>query len=640
MAGKLLPTTRPNPIKEHTPELPAMEKRQDAEKEKAHQLSVQERIDALIEMACEISNQDAARALALSEEAYKLSQEPLYPKGLAGSLLQAGYALWQLGNYDESLAKSRLALGLFEAISDDLGKASALNNIGLAYWNLGDYETALSHYQEALELMPLVGDKKLESHVLSNIGIIYRMTGDQDNALQYYERAMKLREECGDERGIANSLNNIGVVCFQKGDYTAALSYFEKSLEIRERLDNERSVASSLNNIGEVYVKLGIDETALTYFNESLKKNNGRDKEAEIICCINLGGLYARRGALQDAVEYLQQALTTAQEIKAKPKIFAVHETLADVYAKIGDYESAFEHHRAFYRVQSEVMSEQSKLSLKGAQVRLEMERAENYRLKNVELAQTNDALREANRLKTELLHIAAHDLRNPLSAIISLLDLISQTPNTSPDEHRRYQEMIRGQVRHVLQLINDLLNSASIESGEVRLRKRAIDIGQLMQLVAMSNEHVARQKSQEFMLHIEPNAIAEIDEDRVREVLENLISNAIKYSPSGKKIWLEVKKNVEPSSQDRASTAAGEPHVLISIRDEGQGLTDEDKKKLFGKFQRLSARPTGGESSTGLGLSIVKQLVELHGGRIWAESEGKDKGSAFVVELPVKSAS
>ncbi len=621
-----------------------MEKRQELEIKLEKASTVQERIDALVELAREIGNQDATRALALSEDAYKLSQEPLYPKGLASSLLHAGYALWQLGNYDESLSKSRLALGLFEAISDDIGKATALNNIGLSYWNLGDYETALSHYQEALDLMPHVGDKKLESSVLSNIGIIYRTTGDQDNALQYYERSMKLREECGDERGIANSLNNIGVVYFQKENYTTALSYFEKSLAIRERLGNERSVASSLNNIGEVYAKLGIDETARSYFNESLQKNNGRDKETEIVCCLNLGDLYARRGAMYDAVAYLQQALTTAQEIKAKPKIFAVHEMLSDVYAKMGDYESAFEHHRAFYRVQSEVMSEQSKLSLKGAQVRLEMERAENYRLKNVELAQTNDALREANRLKSELLHIAAHDLRNPLSAVISLIDLIAQTPDAPSEQHRRYHEMIRGQVRHVLQLINDLLNSASIESGEVKLRKRVIDIGQLLQLLAMSNEHLAAQKSQEFILRIEPNCIAEIDEDRMREVFDNLISNAIKYSPTGKKIWLEVKKNTETSPHNRADIAADEqrlcPHILISIRDEGQGLTDDDKKKLFGKFQRLSARPTGGESSTGLGLSIVKQLVELHGGKIWAESEGKDKGSTFVVELPVKSTS
>jgi response regulator receiver sensor signal transduction histidine kinase (EC 2.7.3.-) len=116
-----------------------------------------------------------------------------------------------------------------------------------------------------------------------------------------------------------------------------------------------------------------------------------------------------------------------------------------------------------------------------------------------------------------------------------------------------------------------------------------------------------------------------------MREVIDNLISNAIKYSPQGTNITVRV----QHSKDDDAD---GAPSVLISVRDEGQGLTEEDMKKLFGKFQRLSARPTAGESSTGLGLSIVKQLVELHGGKVWAESEGKNKGSIFRIELPSAS--
>jgi signal transduction histidine kinase len=106
-----------------------------------------------------------------------------------------------------------------------------------------------------------------------------------------------------------------------------------------------------------------------------------------------------------------------------------------------------------------------------------------------------------------------------------------------------------------------------------------------------------------------------------MKEVVENLIGNAIKYSPHEKTIWVSV------SRYDKDK-------VRFSVKDEGQGLTEEDMKKLFGKFQRLSARPTGGESSTGLGLSIVKKLVEMHGGKIWAESEGRNKGATFTVEL------
>jgi signal transduction histidine kinase len=105
--------------------------------------------------------------------------------------------------------------------------------------------------------------------------------------------------------------------------------------------------------------------------------------------------------------------------------------------------------------------------------------------------------------------------------------------------------------------------------------------------------------------------------------MLDNLISNAIKYSPTGKTIWL------------RTQAVPEKKRVLFEVRDEGLGFTEDDKSKMFGKFQRLSARPTAGESSTGLGLSIVKQIVELHGGAVYAHSEGRNKGAVFIVELP-----
>ena len=112
----------------------------------------------------------------------------------------------------------------------------------------------------------------------------------------------------------------------------------------------------------------------------------------------------------------------------------------------------------------------------------------------------------------------------------------------------------------------------------------------------------------------------ANCDPDRLREAVDNLVSNAIKYSPTGGKIELVVTR------QDDGT--------VISVRDEGAGLSPEDISRLFGRFQRLSAKPTGGESSTGLGLSIVKRIVELHGGPIAAESAGPGRGATFTITL------
>jgi Signal transduction histidine kinase len=131
-------------------------------------------------------------------------------------------------------------------------------------------------------------------------------------------------------------------------------------------------------------------------------------------------------------------------------------------------------------------------------------------------------------------------------------------------------------------------------------------------------------EKSQVIVLHLEPNCCVLADRQYLVQIIENLLSNAIKYSPNEKRITVSLRR------------IASDKAIELAVSDEGQGLTEEDKSKLFGKFQRLSAKPTGNESSTGLGLAIVKELVELHRGKIWAESDGKDKGATFYVRFPI----
>jgi signal transduction histidine kinase len=131
----------------------------------------------------------------------------------------------------------------------------------------------------------------------------------------------------------------------------------------------------------------------------------------------------------------------------------------------------------------------------------------------------------------------------------------------------------------------------------------------------------LATNKQQTMTVSAPPNFVTMCDADRMREAIDNLISNAIKYSPIGGKISVVV--NHEQNK------------TIIRVADEGAGLSPEDLGRLFGRFQRLSAKPTAGESSTGLGLSIVKRIIDMHGGQVTAESGGPGQGSTFAVVLP-----
>ena len=136
------------------------------------------------------------------------------------------------------------------------------------------------------------------------------------------------------------------------------------------------------------------------------------------------------------------------------------------------------------------------------------------------------------------------------------------------------------------------------------------------------TNSSLARNKSQLLKLNIEEDCIVYGDAQRITEIADNLINNAIKYSPLGKNIYISLKRKGKKA--------------VLEVRDEGPGLTKDDLRNLFRKYTSLSAQPTGGESSSGLGLSIVKHLVDAHRGKIVVKSAGEGKGASFVVELPL----
>jgi signal transduction histidine kinase len=239
----------------------------------------------------------------------------------------------------------------------------------------------------------------------------------------------------------------------------------------------------------------------------------------------------------------------------------------------------------------------------------------------NNKLSETNQLLTDANNLKTELLGIAAHDLKNPLIVIKNLATILEEN---SQEEVVELSAVIKQASQDMLALINELLESSALDSGRYPIHIENINLAVLLEYVIQGNTNAAQKKKQKLIVKAEQQCFIMADGSSMRRVLDNLISNAIKYSPFEKNIEISLVKK--------------DKYVRLEVCDQGPGLDEEDMKKIFGKFQRLHAQPTGGENSSGLGLSIVKQIVDLHHGKVWAESKGIGKGTTFVVEMPFKS--
>jgi signal transduction histidine kinase len=179
-----------------------------------------------------------------------------------------------------------------------------------------------------------------------------------------------------------------------------------------------------------------------------------------------------------------------------------------------------------------------------------------------------------------------------------------------------------------MLELVNNGLNANTIESGKMHLMLTVLEAAPIVEMLV--DEYIGKAVEKGLTLHFMNLADAastqiQVDESAFMQIIENILSNAVKYSPYNKNIWIRINKKERSQQQ----------WVVIEIQDEGPGFTNEDKEKLFGKFARLSARPTGGEHSTGLGLSIVKKLVELMNGTVRCESQPK-KGATFILEFPL----
>ncbi|NWF69006.1 MAG: GAF domain-containing protein [Chloroflexi bacterium] len=234
-----------------------------------------------------------------------------------------------------------------------------------------------------------------------------------------------------------------------------------------------------------------------------------------------------------------------------------------------------------------------------------------------------NEELRRLNEVKNSFLGIAAHDLRSPLSSAFMAANLLADSSVGLSDEERAViVKEIKEQTGYMMELLNNLLDVTHIESGKFSIVPTPINFGVFVQEVVQRQQRVAEAKSIRIVIECPPAPGSQIVADalRLRQVLDNLLSNAIKFSPPDS----TVRVSVEPL-----------PGVWrVTVQDQGPGIKPEEQSRLFQEFSQLSARPTKGEKSTGLGLAITRRVVEAHGGQIGVESP-PGQGAAFWFTIP-----
>lgn len=249
------------------------------------------------------------------------------------------------------------------------------------------------------------------------------------------------------------------------------------------------------------------------------------------------------------------------------------------------------------------------------------------YLISNYDLEKTiNQAIErwEVEQERDHLLGIAAHELRNPLSVILGYTEILQDYDEVDYVKQKEMINVIHERSRHLLNIINELLDITRIDKGIVSLKKRVYNLQTLVRKKVDEYKFQAEKKKIkiDFASDLE-ELLIEIDPDRLEEVLSNFIDNAIKYSPENTSILISLRKN-----DDKAE---------IIVKDEGLGIKENELKYLFKLFssKKISTLPTGKETRTGLGLAICKKVIDAHGGEIFVQSQ-TGQGSVFTIVLPI----
>lgn len=234
------------------------------------------------------------------------------------------------------------------------------------------------------------------------------------------------------------------------------------------------------------------------------------------------------------------------------------------------------------------------------------------------------EQLSRANAAKNRFLGMAAHDLRNPLASIRGLAEFLRDgVVGPLSAEQLDLVTTIHDASQSMLEMVNDLLDVATIEAGELKVSLVEHDLAELIaKSIALTNIEAAKKHTRVQLQTESPRVVLMLDPAKMKQVIDNLLSNAVKYSPPGATVTVII----EPNSTQH--------QTAFSVRDEGPGIPAEERDRLFKDFGRLSAKPTGGEKSTGLGLAICRKIVEAHRGTIEAHNL-PTHGCEFRVTLP-----
>lgn len=531
---------------------------------------------------------------------------------LAKCYLKLGIAYRSYGNYEQSLDFYRKALLSYRKIHDDRGVAKMFINYGNLYKDKGEFNHALENYLKAKEIIEKLENDDLKFLVNQNLAQIYFLLNYDKKAHDLFQKDLDffIKEKMFSRA--ATSLSGIAEIQLKNSKPFRAKKTIKNAIHYWIKLEDKKGLGEAYAILGKAENMLQNSEEAIFYF---LKSNENYEavyqNHGSITALSLLGKTYLSLNDTDTAVKYLQLAQAKAESIKASYEMLDVYDLLHQIYFKQSLFAEAYQALTSYNSIREKVFNISSQVKINEIQTKYELDKLEMKHLQD----------RELNDYKFNLFSNLTHEFRTPLTLIKAPLELIKEENNLTVVKEK--VEYIERNTEHLLKLVNQLLDINKIESGKMPVSFKVGSIAPIIGHVVHLFQEDAEQKEINFTYSL-PNSEVQgmFDEDKLEKILFNLLSNALKFTPSNGRIHLHV-------------TAFNE-QIVIKVLDNGPGISEENKKLVFEKYYRVNQ--SGKIAGSGIGLSFVKELVELLGGTIDINSK-EQMGTTFTVRIPFANA-
>ncbi len=536
---------------------------------------------------------------------------------------------------------------IFEPLQEKSGLAYVYRSLANIYKSQNDYKQAIEISTKAYLLRMELGEKRGIVSSLIEVGLIHELMGDNRTALIKLRMADSIAHQINDRATSAEVELVAGEILFAEKKYDEAYQKASKVLKTVSEITNQRILIRAYLLKGKYHLQQKQYVQAIPVFEDVIQKaEEAGNLNYQIDAAKNVAIAYQAIGNMAKANHFMNQTDLLQEQIKNTDLLREIEglkfQLLIEKQEKENELlkaaqiknESQLATHRFQNRLLIGLVITVTSIMVmfvifnrkrKGVYLKLQVQnekilkQQEEISKVNQNLTKQNQQLSELNNEKNSLMYIVAHDLKSPINRIMGLINIM-ELEGGLPPKQEEYLQMIRGATESGTNLIVDLLDVNSFELNGSAPAVLDFDLGAVLEERVNSFRVSADAKAIQLEVQHTFDFPFTSDPTFINRIIENLISNAIKFSPKRSRILVTGR-----FENDMA---------IFSVKDDGQGFSNADKNLLFQKFKRLSAQPTGGESSNGLGLAIVKTLVDRLGGSIELITE-LNNGSEFIVKIP-----